>query len=51
MLQPLYIMQQAPNTNMTNGMSSGAMQFSIALVIVCLLLLLALWLPDLLKKE
>jgi hypothetical protein len=44
MLQTLYLMQQAPDT-------SGAVPYSIGLVIVCLLLLILLWLPDILKQD
>lgn len=43
MLKLLYIMQQSPEM-------SNAMQFSAGLVIICLLLLMLLWLPDLLKR-
>ena len=44
MLQTLYLMQQAPDT-------SGAVPFSIGLIIICLLLLILLWLPDLIKQD
>ncbi|MEG4442974.1 hypothetical protein QUB47_26765 [Microcoleus sp. AT9_B5] len=43
-LQPLYLMQQAPDM-------SNATIFSVGLVILCLLLLILLWLPDLLTKQ
>ncbi|MEG4224713.1 hypothetical protein QUA35_00340 [Microcoleus sp. N9_B2] len=43
-IQPLYLMQQAPN------LGNGTI-FSVGLVIACLLLLILLWLPDLLTKE
>lgn len=42
MLQAIYIMQQSFDTNNT-------MQFSVGLVVVCLILLILLWLPDILK--
>jgi len=44
MLQTLYLMQQAPDT-------SGTVPFSIGLVIICLLLLILLWLPDIIKQD
>jgi hypothetical protein len=44
MLQTLYLIQQAPDT-------SGAVPYSIGLVIVCLLFLILLWLPDILKQD
>ncbi|MEG4836723.1 hypothetical protein [Microcoleus sp. B9-D4] len=43
-IQPLYLMQQTPDTG-------NATIFSVGLVIACLLLLILLWLPDLLTKE
>ncbi|WP_333234207.1 hypothetical protein [Microcoleus sp. Pol14C2] len=43
-LQPVYLMQQA------SDMGNRTI-FSIGLVILCLLLLILLWLPDLLTKE
>ncbi|MGK7873847.1 MAG: hypothetical protein AB4426_11205 [Xenococcaceae cyanobacterium] len=44
MPQILYIMQQ------TFDMGEAA-RYSVGLVIVCLLILVLLWLPDILKKE
>jgi hypothetical protein len=44
MLQTLYLMQQVSNT-------SGTVPFSIGLVIICLLLLMLLWLPDIIKQD
>ena len=44
MPQTLYIMQQAFEM-------SEAIRYSVGLVIVCLLVLVLLWLPDILKKE
>ncbi|WP_333068464.1 MULTISPECIES: hypothetical protein [unclassified Microcoleus] len=43
-IQPVYLMQQAPDMGNTRI-------FSVGLVIACLLLLILLWLPDLLTKE
>ncbi len=43
-LEPVYLMQQAPDLGNTTI-------FSVGLVILCLLLLILLWLPDLLTKE
>ncbi|MEG4349415.1 hypothetical protein QUA74_06705 [Microcoleus sp. LAD1_D3] len=43
-IQPVYLMQQAPDRG-------NATIFSVGLVIACLLLLILLWLPDLLTKE
>ncbi|MEG4007826.1 hypothetical protein QUA41_18890 [Microcoleus sp. Pol11C1] len=43
-IQPLYLMQQAPAQGNTTI-------FSVGLIILCLLLLIWLWLPDLLTKE
>jgi hypothetical protein len=42
MLKALYIMQQSSDMNNT-------MQFSVGLVVICLILLIMLWLPDILK--
>jgi hypothetical protein len=44
MLQTLYLIQQAPDTN-------SAVPYSIGLVIICLLLLILLWLPDIIKQD
>ncbi|MEG4149157.1 hypothetical protein [Microcoleus sp. Pol12B5] len=43
-IQPVYLMQQAP------GMGNATI-FRVGLVILCLLLLILLWLPDLLTKQ
>ncbi|MEG4115730.1 MULTISPECIES: hypothetical protein [unclassified Microcoleus] len=43
-MQPVYLMQQAPDRGNTTI-------FSVGLVILCLLLLILLWLPDLLTKK
>jgi hypothetical protein len=48
MLQTFYIMQQAPQQTST---MSDAVPFSIGLSVVCLLLLILLWLPDLIKRQ
>lgn len=42
MLKTIYFMQQAPDMN-------GTTQFSIGLAVVCLVLLILLWLPGILK--
>ena len=44
MLKTLYLMQQAFN-------QGEAVQYSIALVIICLLVLIVLWLPGILKEK
>ncbi len=44
MQQALYIMQQNPNMK-------GAFSYSVGLVVVCLLVLILLWLPDILQKD
>ncbi|MEG4349421.1 hypothetical protein QUA70_12065 [Microcoleus sp. LAD1_D5] len=43
-IQPVYLMQPAPDHGKTTI-------FSVGLVILCLLLLILLWLPDWLTKE
>lgn len=43
MLKPLYIMQQTSDMDNT-------IQFSVGLVVVCLILLILLWLPDIIKR-
>ncbi len=43
MLKPLYIMQQSSDMDNT-------MQFSVGLVVVCLILLILLWLTDIIKR-
>lgn len=43
-LKMLYLMEQAPN-------QKDSMIFSVGLVIICLLVLMLLWLPDILKGE
>ena len=42
MLKALYIMQQSFDMN-------NSMQFTVGLVLICLILLIMLWLPDILK--
>jgi hypothetical protein len=50
MLETLYIMQaQAPTASAQNP--KDTMIFSVGLVITCLLVLIMLWLPDMLKGE
>ena len=56
MLQTLYIMQMqkvptppAPMPSAPNP--KDTMIFSVGLVITCLLVLIMLWLPDILKRE
>lgn len=44
MLQTLYLAQKAFDMK-------DAMRYSVGLVIVCLLVLVLLWLPDMLKKD
>lgn len=44
MLKTLYLMQQTFN-------QGEAVQYSIALVIICLIVLLVLWLPGILKER
>ncbi|MEG4801184.1 hypothetical protein QUB63_18625 [Microcoleus sp. ARI1-B5] len=44
MLKTLYIMQAAQD-------SKDTMIFSVGLVVICLLILIMLWLPDMLKGE
>lgn len=48
MIETLYIMQQAPQQT---PIMSDAVPFSIGLSVVCLLLLILLWLPDLIKRQ
>jgi hypothetical protein len=48
MLKILYIMQQA---SQEAPEMKEAVKFSVGLVIVCLLVLILLWLPALLKQE
>jgi len=48
MLKTLYIMQQAAQEAPE---MKEAVKFSVGLVIVCLLVLILLWLPALLKQE
>lgn len=43
MFKALYIMQQSPDM-------SNTMQFTVGLVVVCLVLLILLWLPGILKR-
>lgn len=54
MLNTLYIMQQAPRPPApveSAASSKDTMIFSVGLVIICLLVLIMLWLPDMLKRE
>ncbi|MDJ0713514.1 MAG: hypothetical protein QNJ54_04760 [Prochloraceae cyanobacterium] len=44
MQQSLYIMQQTSNMK-------GAVSYSVGLVVVCLLVLMLLWLPDIIQKD
>lgn len=48
MIETFYIMQQA---SLQAPIMSDAVPFSIGLSVVCLLLLIMLWLPDLIKRQ
>jgi len=45
MVNKYYLLQGAINSSNNN------IQYSVGLVVVCLLLLLGLWLPDVLRKD
>ena len=51
MLKTLYIMQAPPAAKQAAQNSKDTMIFSVGLVIICLLILIMLWLPDMLKGE
>lgn len=54
MLSTLYIMQQAPRQPAPMQPAESPKDttlFSVGLVIICLLVLIMLWLPDMLKRE
>lgn len=44
MFKALYLLQTSTDMN-------DAMPFSVGLVVICLMVLLLLWLPDIIKKQ